>query len=119
MSNIAQRSPITTHVLDTSKGRPASEVKVELEFYSAAEWRAIGSGITNTDGRIEQLLTADYRLADGQYRLRFDTGRYFSGQKAQTFFPEVTIVFTVDKGQRHYHVPLLLSPFGYSTYRGS
>ena len=98
---------ITTHVLDTAKGRPAVGMRIVL----VKDERVFFDGVTDDDGRA--------RLAEhaepGTYRLTFDTGGYNRGG----FFPEATIVFTVDGEQRHYHVPLLLSPFGYSTYRGS
>jgi 5-hydroxyisourate hydrolase len=104
-------SPITTHVLDTAHGRPAAGVEVRLE--RGPDWTEIGGGATGDDGRLAELGSAD---AAGEYRLRFDTGAYFEGQ---TFFPEVTVHFTVEDPEEHHHVPLLLSPFGYTTYRGS
>jgi 5-hydroxyisourate hydrolase len=102
---------ITTHVLDTAQGRPASGVPVRLELRAAAGWTLVGEGQTDADGRCRTLTKGD--LAAGNYRLTFDT-RARSG-----FFPEVSIQFTVADPSAHYHVPLLLSPFGYSTYRGS
>ncbi|HUA07312.1 MAG TPA: hydroxyisourate hydrolase [Solirubrobacteraceae bacterium] len=104
-------SGITTHVLDTSRGRPAAGVPVVLERAVNSGWETVGSGTTDTDGRARDLLSS--ALEAGRYRLTFDTGAY------SHFYPEVTITFVVDGGEDHYHVPLLLSPFGYSTYRGS
>lgn len=113
-------SGITTHVLDTSRGRPASGVAVGLAFESAAgDWKQIGKGTTDNDGRARDLLPDGFGLVAGVYRLIFETGAYFRRQEIEAFYPEVVIVFTVGDPAQHYHVPLLLSPFGYSTYRGS
>lgn len=111
-------SAITTHVLDTSRGRPAAGVSVVLEIRSGERWRELGRAATDSDGRARQLLPAG-ELAAGTYRLSFDTGAWFEAQGIEGFYPEASIVFTVRGGGQHYHVPLLLSPFGYSTYRGS
>ncbi|HYW13103.1 MAG TPA: hydroxyisourate hydrolase [Longimicrobium sp.] len=108
-------SSITTHVLDTSRGRPAAGVPVRLEHAGTV----IGSGATDADGRLRDLLPSDAPLAAGVYRLVFDTGAYFGAAGTEAFYPQVTIDFQVRDGAQHYHVPLLLSPFGYSTYRGS
>ena len=108
-------SGITTHVLDTSRGRPAAGVKVTLERQEANHWIIIGHGETDRDGRCRTLL--DEPLAQGTFRLTFGTGSYFG--ETHTFFPEVTITFEVSDETQHYHVPLLVSPYGYSTYRGS
>ena len=115
-------SAITTHVLDTSRGRPAAGVAVVLERSGggeAAAWREIGRGVTDADGRVKTLLVPGEVLDKGVHRLTFATGAYFAAHKMQGFFPVVEIQFTVVDGTQHYHVPLLLSPFGYSTYRGS
>lgn len=113
-------SGITTHILDTSLGRPAGGVTVILEMYLEPDkWRALGKGETDTDGRLRTLLPPEQMLAPGVYRLTFQTGAYFMSQMLDSFFPEVSIVFTVKDPTQHYHVPLLLSPYGYSTYRGS
>ena len=106
-------SGISTHVLDTASGRPASGVPVTLEQEQTEGWHVLGSGTTDTDGRLRTLLTTPPKA--GSYRMTFNTGAYFP----TGFFPSVTITFTVELGQEHYHVPLLLSPFSYSTYRGS
>lgn len=113
------RSPITTHILDTALGKPAKGVPIALSYMQPNGFVELGKGVTNDDGRITDLLSADHVLSPGRYRMRFDTTSYFqaSGQKA--FYPEVDVVFELDAPGEHYHIPLLLSPFGYSTYRGS
>ena len=112
------RSPITTHVLDTSLGRPAAGVKVLLfRLDPGGQFREVGRGQTDEDGRITDLLPAR-PLAAGRYRIDFAVGAYFSSQDRPTLYPEVSILFDVAQAA-HYHIPLLLSPFGYSTYRGS
>ena len=111
---------ITTHILDISRGRPASGVRIALEFYRHPEgWTEVGQGETDGDGRLRELLRPDQTIVSGVYRLTFQTSAYFKSQQVESFFPEVTIVFNVQDPTQHYHVPLLLSPFGYSTYRGS
>jgi 5-hydroxyisourate hydrolase len=113
-------SAITTHVLDTSRGRPAGGVAVTLEMQTAAQgWELIGKGETDADGRLKGFLSEGQGLAEGVYRLTFDTLAYFAAQNVESFYPEVIIVFSVGDAAQHYHVPLLLSPYGYSTYRGS
>jgi 5-hydroxyisourate hydrolase len=109
---------ISTHVLDTARGHPAEGVEVVLEHDASGAWRELGRGITDGDGRVRELLPAGAALDDGRYRLTFDTGQYFRVVGDAAFYPEVIVVFTVAGGE-HHHVPLLLSPFGYSTYRGS
>jgi 5-hydroxyisourate hydrolase len=115
---------ITTHVLDTAAGRPARGVPVELErlsesvFGTSSEWQAVGAGVTDNDGRNREL-TASGPVDPGTYRIRFKTGDYFAANRVTGFFPVVEIQFTIEDGAQHYHVPLLLSPYGYSTYRGS
>ena len=111
-------SGITTHVLDTSLGKPAAGVPALLEKQSGAgAWSEAGRGVTDTDGRIRDLLKSP--LEAGIYRLTFDTAAYFEARNTPAFFPQVIIVFEVRNAGQHHHVPLLLSPFGYSTYRGS
>ena len=113
-------SAITTHVLDTSRGRPASGVAVTLELEGGSGvWQQIGKGVTDADGRATDLLLESHNLTAGVYRLAFQTEPYFVSQAVETFYREVVIVFRVGDPAQHYHVPLLLSPFGYSTYRGS
>ena len=112
-------SAITTHVLDTARGRPATGVAVVLEFEREGAWREIGRGVTDADGRVKALLAPGVSLSAGVHRLTFETGTYFAGQNVAAFYPRVVVVFHLTDPQQHHHVPLLLSPFGYSTYRGS
>lgn len=116
-------SNISTHVLDTSGGRPASGVHVQLEMQTGGRegdpWKTLARAVTDADGRVKALLPDGAPVAEGIYRITFDTANYFRAQNQSTFYPEVKVVFFVPDGTQHYHVPLLLSPFGYSTYRGS
>ncbi len=112
-------SPITTHVLDTRLGQPARGIAVVVEKQDdAGGWQSVGRGVTNDDGRITDLLPPG-SLATGVYRITFETGVYFTATGTDGFYPRVSITFEVTDGEQHYHVPLLLSPFGYTTYRGS
>jgi 5-hydroxyisourate hydrolase len=110
---------ITTHILDTSRGRPAEGVAVVLEVQVGEGWKILGQGRTDVDGRLKDLLPVDFDLKAGVYRLTFRTSDYFAAQRVESFYPEVSISFTVADAAAHYHVPLLVSPYGYSTYRGS
>lgn len=110
-------SAITTHVLDTSIGRPAAGVRVRLDRCVGATWIDVAAGETDADGRCRTLLQE--ALHAGSWRLTFDTGSYFARQGVAGFYPEVSITFVVEDPGQHFHVPLLVSPFGYSTYRGS
>lgn len=106
---------LSTHVLDTARGRPAGGMPVRLDRYEGAGWRALAEDVTDDDGRLKDL-PAD---AEGTYRLRFGTGPYFAARREPTFYPEVGVVFEITDAAEHHHVPLLVSPYGYSTYRGS
>jgi 5-hydroxyisourate hydrolase len=111
---------ITTHVLDTALGRPAAGIAVVLDRHDAnGQWAEVGRGHTDNDGRLKTLYPAAAPLPAGVYRLTFDTQRYFESLKAKTFYPEVVVVFETQAGESHYHVPLLLNPFGFTTYRGT
>jgi 5-hydroxyisourate hydrolase len=110
---------VTTHVLDVSEGRPATGVRVALELRHGDGWRRLGEGHTDEEGRLANLLPPERRLEAGAYRLVFDTGEWFAGRRVEGFYPEVSVVFQVRDATEAFHVPLLLSPFGYSTYRGS
>jgi 5-hydroxyisourate hydrolase len=110
-------SGVTTHVLDIARGCPASGVPVVLERAVDSGWQALGSDRTDADGRASGLLSSPPQ--DGRYRLIFDTGAYFRAAGVAGFYPEVSVTFVVEGGGQHYHVPLLLSPFGYTIYRGS
>lgn len=112
-------SAITTHILDVAKGKPAAGVAIVLTIREGGAWRQLGHGTTDADGRLRTLLAEGAPLEAGTYQLWFDTGAYFTATKEPCFFPEVSVSFVVQEPGGHYHVPLLLSPFGYSTYRGS
>lgn len=111
-------SQLTTHVLDTALGKPGKHISIRLQTPINGYWQTLTHGITDTDGRIGDILPQHHNLLPGNYKLVFDTGRYYAAQKTKCFYPEVEIQFIVFDNT-HYHVPLLLSPFGYSTYRGS
>jgi 5-hydroxyisourate hydrolase len=109
---------ITTHVLDTARGTPAAGLEVILEMRQASGWTPIGRTTTDDQGRVAAF--SDAPPVVGVYRLTFDTGAYHREQGVSApFFPEVRVVFSVRDSSAHHHVPLLLSPFGYSTYRGT
>ncbi|MBX2888199.1 MAG: hydroxyisourate hydrolase [Ferruginibacter sp.] len=112
------QSQLTTHVLDTSLGKPAQKLFVQLYHEQGNDKKAIASGLTNHDGRVPNLLPAGRILTAGEYTLRFEVNQYYNELNLQCFYPYVEISFLL-KNQLHYHVPLLLNPFGYSTYRGS
>lgn len=113
-------SGISTHILDTARGLPASGVAVTLEFLaSPSTWSVLTQAVTDADGRVKSLLPAHIPLRTGTYRLRFDTAGYFAAQAVAPFFPAIDIVFVIADAARHHHVPLLLSTFGYTTYRGT
>lgn len=113
------RSPITTHVLDVARGKPAAGISVMLEMQQDGQWQELGTGKTDADGRVSNLLAESSTLAAGIYRITFDTSSYQSTANGDGFYPYVPVIFQVNDVSQHYHVPLLLSPFGYSTYRGS
>ncbi len=112
-------SQITTHVLDTALGVPARGIHTTLFQRHGEDWLAIARGITNADGRVPGLLATDQVLDAGTYRMHFAIAGYFHESQQATFYPYVDVVFVIDGSGAHYHIPLLLSPFGYSTYRGS
>lgn len=108
-------STLSTHVLDTAIGKPAAGIRVVLMH----DDKVLGEGITDADGRVKNLLVASPNLSPGEYRLRFETGAYFGKRERESFYKDISIEFVIRAADEHYHVPLLLSPFGYSTYRGS
>ncbi|HWB77275.1 MAG TPA: hydroxyisourate hydrolase [Nannocystaceae bacterium] len=116
MSNPA--GPLTTHVLDTTLGKPARGIEVRLELREGDAFRELARGTTDDDGRVKGLLAAG-ALRIATYRLRFAVADYFAADGRACFYPEVAIEFAITRPDEHHHVPLLLSPFGYSTYRGS
>jgi 5-hydroxyisourate hydrolase len=111
------RSHITSHVLDSTLGRPASGVPVTLEQFADGEWMPVASAVTDDDGRVTTL--GPVALPTGSYRVTFDTASYFGFTEQPVFYPSVSVAFLLANEGEHYHVPLLLSPFAYSTYRGS
>ena len=111
-------SPLTSHVLDLSLGQPVRGLSLRLEVLEGASWRPLGAGVTDADGRAGDLL-GGAPLEARTYRLTFETGAYFASTGRRSFYPRVEVTFAVAVPAEHHHVPLLLSPFGYSTYRGS
>lgn len=109
-------STISTHVLDTARGRPAAGITIVLERAEGDGYSELGRGVTNDDGRVKQLVDG---LSPGTYRLTFETGPYLEQGGGPAFYPRARIEFHVAAESEHYHIPLLLSPYGYSTYRGS
>ena len=112
-------SQITTHVLDTAIGKPAQGIDLTLSQFIDNEWKLMNGGTTNSDGRVGDLLPDDKILEAGRYKVQFVTEQYFKNQNVSAFYPYAEIVFDITSDGEHYHIPLLLSPFGYSTYRGS
>lgn len=111
------KSPITTHVLDTANGRPAAGIRITLERHENGEWEELAGGNTNNDGRITDWLPSDRPAKPGMYRATFKVSSYFGNDEG--FYSDIPIIFHVRNTDEHYHIPLLLSPFGYTTYRGS
>lgn len=112
-------SQLTTHILDISIGKPARDVPVALhQLVDEFRWIKMAEGSTDSDGRIKNLLPDTQQLEFGVYKLVFHTNEYFEREGIDSFYPSVEVMFNVDSNQ-HYHVPLLLSPYGFSTYRGS
>ena len=113
-------STISTHILDTSRGRPANGVAVYLERQGLDEtWSQLTHAWTDDEGRVKPFFLLEEPLPAGTYRLVFDTEAYFSALEAECFYPQVSVVFQIGEDPQHYHIPLLISPFGYSTYRGT
>jgi 5-hydroxyisourate hydrolase len=111
-------SRITSHILDTSAGKPAEAVRVILYKKREQHWEEVGSGATNSDGRVKDLAVEKPELPAGVYKLKFLTGDYFRQTSRASIYPFIEIVFEINSNE-HYHIPLLLNPFGYTTYRGS
>jgi 5-hydroxyisourate hydrolase len=108
---------ISTHILDTSRGRPAEGVTVTLHAQQDTGWKELARGVTNADGRVKPLLEAI--PSAGVYRISFEIAPYYARLGTESFYPSVSVDFRVNAASEHYHVPLLLNPFGFSTYRGS
>ena len=112
------RSHITTHALDTARGIPAGGMLIALKHFRNGKWKPMGLGITDNDGRIPDVMAPGQKLAPDHYIMEFYTGKYFDDTRQKGFYPEVSIQFKVTDDS-HYHIPLLINPFGYTTYRGS
>ncbi|KAL1934267.1 hypothetical protein VTP01DRAFT_6449 [Rhizomucor pusillus] len=115
-----KKSPITCHVLVASQGKPGKNVQVKLEkIGSNGAFNILSTSQTNDDGRCPDLLPGDYKVERGVYRITFETQAFFDSIGEKCFYPYVQIVFALDHPEQHYHIPLLLSPYSYTTYRGS
>ncbi|ENX20702.1 hydroxyisourate hydrolase [Acinetobacter vivianii] len=115
----AASNPLSVHVLNQQNGLPATDVTVVLEAQQKNQWVKINQAKTDQNGRITALYPTQQQLKSGVYKVTFKTGDWYKAQKQSSFFPEIPVIFEVDGTLPHYHIPLLLSPYGYSTYRGS
>ena len=115
----ADKNPLSVHVLDLQSGQPTAGIVVTLEQRQGAQWRELAAGVTDAQGRIAALYPEGRAMPAAEYRIVFKTGEHFAKLGQATFFPRIPVEFTVDAKARHTHIPLLLSPFGYSTYRGN
>lgn len=115
----AADNPLSVHVLNTQNGLPGAGIVVTLEYYGDGAWIPLNTAKTNEQGRVTALYPSEMKLKKGVYRVTFKTGEWLDSKKVATFFPEIPVVFNIDGKIPHYHIPLLLSPFGYSTYRGN
>lgn len=118
-ATLAADNPMSVHVLNIENGLPSSDVNVTLEQKQDSGWEELNAAVTGESGRINALYPEDMELENGTYRVTFETGEWFENHDTETFFPEVPVVFAIDGDLEHYHIPLLLSPYGYSTYRGN
>jgi 5-hydroxyisourate hydrolase len=116
---LAAGNPLSVHVLNLQDGLPSPDVSVTLEQLNGKTWRKLNEGSTNEQGRITALYPEGRTLESGTYRVTFETGEWFKKHNTASFFPEVPVIFEVDGTVPHYHIPLLLSPYGFSTYRGN
>lgn len=119
LADTAVKNPLSVHVLNLQTGVPSEGVTVLLEKKEGDKWIRLNSAVTNDNGRIAGLYPAGKEIEPGNYRVVFETGKYYAEHKQDTFFPEIPVIINVKKAGEHYHVPLLLSQYGYSTYRGS
>ncbi len=118
-TSLAADNPLSVHVLNIQNGQPSSGVDVELERRTDAGWKSLATATTDEAGRVSALYPADEAFLPGVYRVTFETGEWFEARDTATFFPNIPVPFQVENTEQHYHVPLLLSPYGYSTYRGN
>ena len=116
---LAADNPLSVHVLNLENGLPSPGVEVVLEQQDGKNWTKLNTGVTNEQGRIPALYPEGKKLEQGVYRVTFETGDWFKKHDTATFFPEVPVIFSADASVEHYHIPLLLSPYGFSTYRGN
>ncbi|MBH8581849.1 hydroxyisourate hydrolase [Bisbaumannia pacifica] len=116
---LAADNPLSVHVLDIQTGQPSPGIEVHLERHTDGGWQPLASGETASSGRISALYPEQTPFEPGAYRVIFATGDWFAEQDTETFFPEIPVHFEVTDAEQHYHIPLLLSPYGYSTYRGN
>lgn len=116
---LAADNPLSVHVLNLQTGLPSSDVAVVLEQNQKGQWVKLNEQVTNENGRITALYPAQKKLEQGVYRVTFKTGDWFKKHNQKSFFPEVPVIFQMDGAVKHYHIPLLVSPYGYSTYRGN
>ena len=112
-------NPLSVHVLNLESGTPSANVKVVLEAQQGENWVKLNEATTNEQGRISELYPKDSNLKKGVYKVTFETGNWYKSKNQRSFFPEVPVVFVIDGQLDHYHIPLLISPYGYSTYRGN
>ena len=115
----ATDNPLSVHILDLQSGQPTAGVAVTLEQRDGRDWRALANAVTDAQGRVRALYPAGKPLAAGAYRIVFKTGEHYARLRQPTFFDQIPVEFKVDNTAQHYHIPLLLSPYGYSTYRGN
>ncbi|GAB2822732.1 hydroxyisourate hydrolase [Comamonas piscis] len=118
-SALAAQNPLSVHVLNLQDGLPSAGVNVTLEKKVDNKWVQINEGVTNAQGRITALFPSESTMEKGSYRVTFQTEEWFNKQKTATFFPEIPVIFKADGSVPHYHIPLLLSPYGFSSYRGN
>ena len=118
-ANLALANPLSVHVLDLQSGKPTAGIKVTLEQRAGETWRTLASKVTDAQGRIPAMYPDEKAIAAGEYRIVFATGEHYARLGQATFFQRIPVEFKVEKIDQHYHIPLLLSPFGYSTYRGN
>ncbi|MCL7930387.1 hydroxyisourate hydrolase [Halomonas llamarensis] len=116
---MAADNPLSVHVLNIQNGQPSPGVEVELERRTDTGWKYLSTETTDNAGRISALYPEDESFEPGVYRVTFETGEWFEARDTATFFPEIPVLFQVENTMQHYHVPMLLSPYGYSTYRGN
>ena len=116
---VAADNPLSVHILDLQSGQPTAGVNVTLEARDGQQWRTLGQGVTDAQGRVRALYPDGKQITAGAYRIVFKTGEHYARLRQPTFFDQIPVEFKVDNTAQHYHIPLLLSPYGYSTYRGN